>query len=1254
MTKYGDITRTGKGSACSLCGNESNDCGHILNTGAIFCYGYQSARKLEKILGVDGNVYVCTRESRGHTATFMPDNSKEWTEEKQRECRENAARLAEKAKQEKQQRIANELSPVERDKYYRQILDQLTLTDSDYRKLLERGYSPEQIKRGYFRSVKPYQRVRGNYPKNLPGIINGNTLNVFSESILVPTFNKDGLIEGIQYRLNNPPLDKNGKPQGRYRWLSSRTKKNPSGIQPKIKDELPVGVYEPIGQENITAIYACEGFIKPSLARYKLNQPFIGCSGGIFTASQELTKEALNYLSEKYKTKLVLLPIDAGDILNSKIFSTQNIDNCKWIRNYHFIKSLGYECKFLWWGQFTTNHHDIDELDDFSLLQEITLDELLKIHKDAIATPSQDSIAGNNVEAFTPQPTNKPENNNNGLADLDWQRWLNSRKFTPQITINSPDFYFPKGFDKSYQIPNKNAIMSVKSCMGSGKTKALLEVIKSSPNRAFLLGCLNNLLFQTISRGMNTGIKIYHLHDDDALEMNLVKDEKTHLACCIDSMHHLDGYFRGVDLYIDEVDSVIKHIISGGTLGDKQAYTMKVFEKAILECNRVFLLDANNSDLLTDFIAKLAPGKQVVKIENTAKPQKQHFKFVNGYDPEKDAIKQRDKSPLIKMMCESGINPFIASDSRGDTEGFRELLQQENKQGFALNRNTVNDDEAKLFMNNPDSFLQAKQLDFFAISPTANSGVSITTTAKFTHKFSIFVGVLTTNQQTQIMMRLRPYLEHYVYCPKFSTIRNGEKAKTPANYRDNIIQKIILSANLADDKSTQSMAEIIANRIAKAKDDPWFELSCQLGALDNYERENLRKCLMYALQEQGHTVEEIDLEISKQHNQKYDDAKDAVLTNYATEVLKAEAFPDIQEANKIAKSNPKKEVMRRVEKTRLLDRLPGIDSTEAWGVDFVKSTLKDREFITRHQRFWMLNNTEISRKRSEVNWFYKATEGQFYLGSMAKDAHLKIWALQQLNVLQFLDGQEYHKDSIEVVNFYSQARENRDIKLALGVELPKPTVKGNERIKFLKDCLAAIGVPFKSIGRKMINGTRKYCYSVDIEEFNSTERLEIVNAIDRKFSGYLLSESVKKVDWENQVTSEEISSDMQQQTQIVTLEDIDWVEASISNIRLALEDNSWEMVSNVFADIQDRGISKLEVWKQLTLQEQSQIKQLQPKTIEGEWAKYLLDTEKTNNQDQLNNAIAQFNQSFRNVATPDQLACLCEYLPRKLVEKLTA
>lgn len=1061
------VKRFGKGNKC-ICGEEDPACGYNVNEpDFILCHTFVDARKGEKING-----FVCVKESNGHTASFKPDNSQKWGEEQKQQWADEQKRRRERSEQSEKQKLAKLLSIVDRDEQVRRIVGILGLNQKhQFSELSERrGLNADEIDfavcQSWLCSWKPGLKI--NVSPSLAGVMlaEGGTQLTGVVGLGIAAVNPNGEITGFQIASDNRVKF------GKYIWVSSASK---GGNGPHLPSgELPIFYWRHPEAEQITETWLVEGSLKSLITALKLwfrygrkDIQIIGAAGANWLGSINAVIDGLGASG-----KVVLCP-DAGSLENSHI-----LNNYKKITEELTTKT--YSVSIAWWNQLEKGKDpDIDELTNTVGFDLITPGEFFSLAKD------KESI--------------------DDSEDWAWQNWLKSRRYTPDIVMNQSKFRFP-------QIPDKDVIIGGKSGLGSGKTEALIESIRLSPNRAFLIGYLNNLLLQTGNRASQVGLNIYHLRYDDGI--SLVADTYAHLMLCLDSIHHIDGYFKGVDIYLDEAVSDLLHATSGGTLKDEQGKAIAILSKALRECNRVILLDGNLADIHVDFIAKIS-GKKVIKIENQAQIPPHNFKLIVGID-EDGEIKKRDKSPLIKCLISDDVIPWIASDSKNLTDALDEILRQAGKLGYVLNKDTSGEPWAKEFLAEPNTFIEKYKPDYFIISPTAQSGVSVTIKNHFTDKFTFFTGVLGTNSQHQMLFRLRDdTIPHYIFCPEKSNIRDRN---TPKNYSQKVYsellnQQIIQSAMLAADGNTSKMLEIIGNAIARSDND-WWSLSCQLGALDNFEMNNLRKCLIHALEEAGHSVEICEWEIDEGAKAREESAKEAVRMRYALELYQAIEFNSVNEAAKIAKSSPNKEVQRRIEKTWLLDALPEIKESNLWNVEFIADFyLKDKEFISKQRRFYFLDNFEISKKRSEVNWYYMATNQNFFLSQAKGDSHLKVWALQQLNILQFLDG-EFYRNSPALLELIRMVRERSDIALALNIT-PKPeTESKKENIGFLRSLLDSIGLKLSKPCQKLVDGVRQRVYRVDDPAMQEPARLEVLSAIARKFDGYLESEAVAKVNWE--------------------------------------------------------------------------------------------------------------------------------------------
>lgn len=1086
------LTTSSPNNECKVCGDISHKCRH--GDEINLCMSFANAKLGEAINGYKLLNYT----KDGMWGVFKEDNSQEWSDEQRKQWRLEKEQRKQHQKLESDLRQKQSLSAEDRDKEYRKLFEELTLHPEDEKELLRRGFTHREIERGGWKSVSRYQELKQKYSNLLPGISTDGKVILTNAGWLCPIRNKDGLIVAIQVRLRVVPIG-----EGRYRWLSSKNKNNPKGQSPHVyplganDGELPLASFYPKGEPKGIAIAEGVG-AKPFYVAQRLGMLTLGGAGGQWASSPLTFKESLDHFSEKMDgLKEITLYVDAGDVLNKLVIA-------RWQKTVNLLKGWGWTVHIAWWGQITKEHGDIDELPPERIK------DIGYITPDYFWGLANDQSRKSSLSKVLLEDKNLPV----GFDRL-WQMWLNSRKYTPDIIVNQDDFTFP-------EIPKSNVIVAVKSGLGTNKTGAMILKILETDIGVRLIGYRNNLLFQTISRA-DGKVKLYHLNGEEA--GNLIPDENTHLVFCLDSIAKVDGYFKGRDIYLDEACSVLLHAVNGGTLGDSQAKIIKIFTRALEVCNRIFLLDGNLSDIYVDFVAKIAQNKRVIKIENQKKIPPHNIKFIEGVDPEGE-IRKRDKSALVKFLCTPGVNPWIACDSKEFSKLLDRLLKDLGKYGYCLNSETAGEGWAKEFMQCPDLFIQAMKPDYMIVSPTAESGVSVTA-KHFTDKMSFFVGVQATNSQHQQMFRLRDNsIPHYVVCPNFSVIQNRSTPKTyqPNKYLEMLDERINQSAMMAayDSGNRERVTEVITKALNRNSDE-WWHLAGQLGALDYFEMQNLRLCLIHALEEAGHNVEIIEMDTSEKFEKIIKGVRETVQLEHAQEVFKAQPYETIEEANQLAKISPLKDIQRRIEKTRLLDRLPGIEKSNVYSVDFIyERHIKNTQFITQQQRFYLLNNFEISKKRHEVNWFYTATAQDFFSARMKKISHLDIWALKQLNVLQFLSG-EWHKDLPEVIAFINKARDP-EIVSALNIQPRPDSAIGAERIEYISKLLSLIGLKFEKPEQKTIDGVRQRVYSISDELINSPDRLAVLEAIDKKMTLWMAEKS--QVDWSEQPLDQRMQESM--------------------------------------------------------------------------------------------------------------------------------
>jgi len=292
---------------------------------------------------------------------YKPD-AENWNDEKRREYREKR----EREKQLERERHARSLSPIERDREIKKILNQLTLSDGDRILLKSREYLTDD-RIANFRTVDQWQKLPISVSPGLSGVnLDGGKLNNPLNGILVPVPDHDGLFVGL--RLYNPNSRQND--HGKYIWLSSRAR----GVEPKLQNgELPIAIYWPKELKHHDRLGLCEGLeIKPAIAADRLGIPFIGASGGNFAGSKESLLNAIKSIKERLGNTdaVVTLYPDAGSLANENV-----------INQYRKLSDI-LPISVAYWGHgFDKKIGDIDETDNIESIEFLSPSQFFELAK---------------------------------------------------------------------------------------------------------------------------------------------------------------------------------------------------------------------------------------------------------------------------------------------------------------------------------------------------------------------------------------------------------------------------------------------------------------------------------------------------------------------------------------------------------------------------------------------------------------------------------------------------------------------------------------------------------------------------------------------------------------------------------------------------------------------------------------------------------------------------------------------------------
>ncbi|MBW4565985.1 MAG: hypothetical protein KME32_33895 [Mojavia pulchra JT2-VF2] len=1084
---------TNRHNPCPICGDISGKCRTKNNQEqGVLCGNSAGYKKWDK-----EGLYVCVNDNaKGHTThtwvlAQVHARRQQYASEKEQSPQTTAAK-----EQSPQRRTASEKKkqskpelPVElRDALYRKILSQpqFKLSPGDLANLQKRGLTDKQIDTGMYRSVtSKFPRVLGQFPFTLPGVINVQsnvaTLNAFPPGILCPIF-QGNLIVGLKVRKTDV------QEGGRYYWATSCTGKNPHGLGAHINGELPLAFLPGTGDE----IWVTEGSeIKPVILHNKKGVTVAGGGRSWHSSPEHFKRFQQHFDAAK---KIVLCP-DAGDIINRQVAP-------KWLQEADFFEKQGYIVSFAWWGQVTKEEADIDELEDYSQIEfisAISFEELTKEHtKEAY---KEESYRGWKNKATT----------------------FSSKNCKAFYSINTPEFQLPEG------IPAGSSILAIKSDMGTGKTNWLLSIIKKSDIPCHLPNYRNNLIAQIVERGKDDfDINLYHINEDE----DMAEEASANLLYCVDSYGKIDAAresFKDVNIILDESCSVILHLIQGGTLKERQAKIIKIFKKSLRQCKNIFLLDGNLADIYVDLIAEIAPNKTVYKVENTYKIAPHNFIFVDGVLEEESEIKRkRDNTPLTKLILEPGVRPFVFCDSKTLTNVLAEILKAEGKSFCLINADTIEEPWARECMKNPDKYFGIHKPEVFLLSPTGNSGISCTSKGWWNCKISIFYGVLPTNGQLQSLFRNRDEsIPHYIFCPERSMIRkdylpNGYVASAiERNYNERLELNRELVLLQAD--NPELAASLIDETCNACKKDEIFGFSNWITAIENFERDNLRKCLSTRLEEKGHNVERQTMVIDSGLKNKQKKVKQELQIQKSQDWFNAEDLPSEEEFERlIRRQDLNKKQRDAVQKHKIKNQLPGIENDPTWSANFIfKTYIANPKTVEQYDRYFLLKHYDELLKihNFSINRAVTAEDVNFgvLLGLKRPCIALIKTELNSLEEFQ-VQGKEFHKKSPEITELIEKVRSNKKLKAALGInKMPEPREDGKEIIEITKKILGWVGIKLKATEKKLAaDNKRLQHYTFDYEHFNSPDRLAILKCLEAKYADPERVKEREKITWVNE------------------------------------------------------------------------------------------------------------------------------------------
>jgi hypothetical protein len=198
-----------------------------------------------------------------------------------------------------------------RDKAYRLLLSKLDLSQEHHSQLTRRGLPPEAIASNQYRTLPADTRdiahelliAGGKHFKEIPGFIAENGAHIAGPGgLLIPVRDVRGRIIALVVRLDNAP-----EGMGKYRYISSRSPRNPCSPSPGSPAHVP---HETRGLVDV--VRATEGVLKADIASRLSGIPTIAFPG---VGSWRRILPVL----QKLQAKTVRTAFDADALTNPKV-----------------------------------------------------------------------------------------------------------------------------------------------------------------------------------------------------------------------------------------------------------------------------------------------------------------------------------------------------------------------------------------------------------------------------------------------------------------------------------------------------------------------------------------------------------------------------------------------------------------------------------------------------------------------------------------------------------------------------------------------------------------------------------------------------------------------------------------------------------------------------------------------------------------------------------------------------------------------
>ncbi|MEA5551674.1 plasmid replication protein, CyRepA1 family [Anabaena cylindrica UHCC 0172] len=990
------ITPVSKEKPCQMCGR--TDYCKTGDNGSSWCVGYDG---LNIKIGDTVNGYRANAISQEWMILNPVSEQGRKLTKAELEEKNELARIA------KEEAIKAELPLSERHEDHLAIQSQLSLNEVHWTNLNDRGLPDHVIEAFGYRSIKPFQRLKGDFPENLPGY-NPSRKSLTNKygGILCPIW-QNGKIAGFKIRLDDNDANESGH---RYTSLSSQ-----KFTSYHLYGEQPLAVLP----GNTGEVWVTEGNeIKPVIVNQKFDKTVLGGARQWYKSPNHAAKY-LTRIKEVYGSKIIL-SLDAGDVLNKQLHRD-------WIEEYKFFESQGFEVKFAWWEQITKDCNDVDELDNLDNINFICLKQFKKL----IKTPNTKLVNLSQCKIIIQTPKTEPKKATKKQKSItqEWEQ-LRAKTATHNLTRKA-DLTVESGYLPSLKLSDiPSPLLGVSGNCGAGKTFFNSILLKEWNENVIQITHLNNL-------GKNTAPKYDLMHHSELKELGIGIGAYERLSITDISMAaKLDisawlGNNRFI-LVLDEVEQVLKSIqlnknLRGNSLRFKARFKL---EWMIKNATYIICSDRDLCDETIEYIEQVR-GEKFYLIRHTGKKgaSKMPIKMVVN----------KDKSKVLQSLyadIKKGLKVLVACENRGDLTAIELELQKQgitDKELLTIHGENSNEKKIKDLIENIDN--EYFNYRIFGYTSTLGTGISLEKTHFDKAYYFVSGDVLEASEIIQLMSRYRPDVNTTIWCNSITRQMEINPDNLLKDIQDNLKETKDLINNI--DKFNYFIEEgIFINPLGEIpkEDIPWINHKLSILARLNASRANPSKSLHDELVKDGYTVILDDSECENNYLDAVHLAnKEEIKTIGDETIAKSKTMNDEQFKN--ARLNPgglNKEEQAQFKKTRLINEL-GIHETEVTtplvalertkgvvsGAKALKIVLGDKDTALAYDLKDLESNPDpFDRKYHALSWQYFHDLGfDKFLAEIKEDF-------------------SYSKDSELVIQIADKARESAaKFKRVIGIDI---------------------------------------------------------------------------------------------------------------------------------------------------------------------------------------------------------------------------